>query len=292
MLRLCSRGFYFLLKNAKESDAALTSLVVKKINRANHCVTCQNRKSYAHISSTLKLRNRALAKFLLLASSKRDISIIANPTAQFDQATDRTRKKNGWMFAVLGGLIGLVYVSHDSVKVTDFIYAAKYGNIQELKRLMQSGVDVNTKHPLGWNALHAAAINGQAKAAQLLIEKGIDIDAGDEFTSIHKVAKEKQLPVLQVLQYREEEFFDRLNSNVNFKGFTALHYAVLIDSVDCVQLLVDAGVNPRIKNDAGYTAIDYAKEGMTQMILKKYIVQYDEMQKARVRTHFASLRIT
>lgn len=44
-----------------------------------------------------------------------------------------------------------------------------------------------------------------------------------------------------VLVTREDDFNNRLNVRANFKGCTALHYAVLADDYLTVKLLLDAG---------------------------------------------------
>jgi ATP-dependent Clp protease ATP-binding subunit ClpB len=50
---------------------------------------------------------------------------------------------------------------------------------------------------------------------------------------------------------REDEFSDRLSNRVNFKGCTALHYAVLSDDIGTVSALLDHGANPTAETDAG-----------------------------------------
>lgn len=44
-----------------------------------------------------------------------------------------------------------------------------------------------------------------------------------------------------VLVTREDDFNNRLNIRANFKGCTALHYAVLADDYLTVKLLLDGG---------------------------------------------------
>ena len=44
-----------------------------------------------------------------------------------------------------------------------------------------------------------------------------------------------------VLVTREDEFSDRLNTRANFKGCTSLHYAVLSDDHQIVDLLLKHG---------------------------------------------------
>ena len=43
----------------------------------------------------------------------------------------------------------------------------------------------------------------------------------------------------------------------NESGATALYYAVQRGDVDCVNLLLENGADPTIKNDLGKTPVDY-----------------------------------
>jgi len=46
---------------------------------------------------------------------------------------------------------------------------------------------------------------------------------------------------------------------MSFRGFTALHYAVLIDDVRVVKALLEAGADPTMKSAAGYLPVDFAQ---------------------------------
>jgi ATP-dependent Clp protease ATP-binding subunit ClpB len=59
---------------------------------------------------------------------------------------------------------------------------------------------------------------------------------------------------------REHEFSDVLSNRVSFRGFTALHYAVIIEDIDVVRALLEGGADPTIKNDAGYLPVDFAQK--------------------------------
>ena len=91
---------------------------------------------------------------------------------------------------------------------------------------------------LGWTPLHVAAINQQSGILKILLEKGADPDLGDEFVNIYQTAREKQIPSIDVMVTREEEFNSNLNLRANFRGCTALHYAALADDIESVKILL------------------------------------------------------
>ena len=72
-----------------------------------------------------------------------------------------------------------------------FIKAVKDSNLKALKKLLQSGVDVNCRHPLGWNGLHTAVVNGHYHVIRFLIGKGADINIKDEFSSAQRIASQE-----------------------------------------------------------------------------------------------------
>lgn len=52
---------------------------------------------------------------------------------------------------------------------------------------------MNTRHSLGWTALHTAAINQKAEVIKVLLDHGIDVNAGDNFVNVYRTAMEKGL---------------------------------------------------------------------------------------------------
>lgn len=56
-------------------------------------------------------------------------------------------------------------------------YAAHSGNVEALERLLESGLDPDTRSSDGWTAFHQAAIAGQTECAALLLDGGADIEA-------------------------------------------------------------------------------------------------------------------
>ncbi|XP_011685269.1 PREDICTED: caseinolytic peptidase B protein homolog isoform X2 [Wasmannia auropunctata] len=193
---------------------------------------------------------------------------------------DRRHYKHlGMLLGSLGLVVAFCDTSH--LKEKRFFRAVQYGNISELKKSIADGIDVNTRHPLGWTALQTAAINQREEIIKILLKNGADVNAGDNFVNVYRTAMEKGLHSVDVLTKREEEFSDRLNNRASFQGFTALHYAVLADSKACVKALLDGGANPTIENETGYRAVEYAKEGEIKEMLIKHAIKYDEMVKQK-----------
>ncbi|XP_015706148.1 caseinolytic peptidase B protein homolog [Coturnix japonica] len=159
--------------------------------------------------------------------------------------------------------------------------AARVNNIGEVNRLLQAGIDVNTRHRLGWTALMVAAISRNPSVVKVLLAANADPNLGDDFSSVYEMAKEKGLHSLEVLVTREDEFNNRLNVRASFRGCTALHYAVLADDCLSVRMLLDAGANPLQKNEMGHTPLDYAREGEVMNLLKASEAKFQEEQRRR-----------
>jgi ATP-dependent Clp protease ATP-binding subunit ClpB len=75
---------------------------------------------------------------------------------------------------------------------------------------------------------------------------------------------------LQVLYEREDDFSDRLNSRATFKGFTALHYAVLTDDLAILKMLLEHGADPLIENELGHRAYEYCATDEAKKLLESY----------------------
>jgi ankyrin repeat protein len=84
-------------------------------------------------------------------------------------------------------------------------------------------IKFNTKNHEGETPLHIAALWGDRRAVNILLEKGSDIDAKGDM------------------------------------GCTPLYYAIMNNHKECAFLLLDAGANPNILTELNYTPTDLAK---------------------------------
>ncbi|XP_061876298.1 mitochondrial disaggregase [Colius striatus] len=183
--------------------------------------------------------------------------------------------------ALLLAALAYCYVRDHSSKEEALLEAARMNNVSEVNRLLLEGVEVNTRHRLGWTALMVAAISRNSSVVKMLLAANADPNLGDDFSNVYETAKEKGLHSLEVLVSREDDFNNRLNVRANFRGCTALHYAVLADDYLTVQLLLDGGANPLQKNEMGHTPLDYAREGEVMSLLKASEAKFQEQQLRR-----------
>ena len=175
---------------------------------------------------------------------------------------------------VIGSAVGLAGVGlalcsgsgRGATNNEHFLKAVKSGNYSMVAAALKSGTDPNVRHPLGWSALHVAAVNGQREVVELLLKSGADPNLPDEYTNIYHTARDKGMHSLDVMVAREDEFSASLNMRANFRGCTPLHYAVLADDPAVVSLLLEAGADPLRSNDYGRSPVRAPSTCATQNV--------------------------
>ncbi len=150
----------------------------------------------------------------------------------------------------------------DGDKMTALHAAAKRGDIDILRLLLNAGVDVRAVNVEGKSALHLVS---NVECARLLLDKGADINAADRHgnTPLHGVSA-KLFDIKDDKQDKKSAhlalflLYVARTSNINQQnkyGYTPLHFAVntsISDSIDYeliknkVKLLCDAGANVNI----------------------------------------------
>mmetsp|Transcript_19776 Transcript_19776/g.27601 ORF Transcript_19776/g.27601 Transcript_19776/m.27601 type:complete len:666 (+) Transcript_19776:74-2071(+) len=111
-------------------------------------------------------------------------------------------------------------------------YSGK-GNVEEMRKLLKLGVNINAQDDSGYTALHWAAIHGRYQSINLLIKCGADVNQFDH------------------------------------GGWTALHYASFKGHKDCVaSLLVVPDIDVQAKNSAKKTASQIATKKEVEALLK------------------------
>ena len=190
-------------------------------------------------------------------------------------------KKTVYLF-ILTGFISVYAGSYE-----DFFVAIKQDNPGAIKQLLTRGFDANTVDPKGqpglylaiqepspkaaqalldWpktnvNALNAngesplmlAAIKGQLETVAALIKRDADVNKTG-WTPLHYAASKGHLAIMNLL-LENHAYIDAESPN----GTTPLMMAAQYGTGPAVQLLLDAGADPLLKNQQGLTAIDFAR---------------------------------
>lgn len=184
-------------------------------------------------------------------------------------------------------------------KETDMalISAARNGDEQAVKQLLEQGADVEARTETGATALIAAAYRNHLEVAEMLIEAGADVNAKDQtqqsayLISTAEVGDDPRLLKLTLRNGANVQSLDSYNGtgliraadrgyvdvvrellktdtnvdHVNNLGWTALLEAIILGDCDqrhteVVRLLVEAGADVNLADGNGVTPLQHARE--------------------------------
>lgn len=134
--------------------------------------------------------------------------------------------------------------------------ALQGGNLKAFEvLLLGSNLQVDARNAQDETPLMMAALRGHVNAARTLIERGADVNKTG-WTPLHYAATgtQPQQPEIIALLLEHHAYIDAESPN----GTTPLMMAVHYGTRDSVQLLLQEGADPSLKNHLGLTAADFA----------------------------------
>lgn len=195
-------------------------------------------------------------------------------------------------------------VADETLRSRELIAAARAGDADRVRRLLQRGAEVHGRDASGATALITAAYGNHVEAARLLVEAGADVNTKDDtvqsayLIATSEVGDDPRLLELALMNGADVASLDSFNGtgliraadrgfvavvrrlleteididHVNNLGWTALLEAIILGGGDgshteVVQLLVDAGADPNLADGEGVTPLAHAQQrGYTHQI--------------------------
>ena len=113
-------------------------------------------------------------------------------------------------------------------------------------------IELNKLSAQGESPLMLASIQGYVALAEVLIKNGSDVNKTG-WTPLHYAASKAQVPIIKLL-LENHAYIDAESPN----GTTPLMMASMYGNAEAVQLLIDEGADPMLKNSQGLTAQQFA----------------------------------
>ena len=136
--------------------------------------------------------------------------------------------------------------------------AAERGDLEKISDLLNAGASINqTDGPHGFTPLHKAALEGRVSAAELLIDRGAEVDVRRSLgaTPLHDAAFRGEASVVKLLIEKGADVNAR-----DVQGSTPLHWATYTGDVSCGELLIGRGADVNAKNRYDATPLHRAVE--------------------------------
>jgi ankyrin repeat protein len=139
---------------------------------------------------------------------------------------------------------------------TALVYAAWAGEVEVVRRLLQSGARANSRDKNGATAVYVATSRNHSEVIEVLLEAGADPNLSGEGreTPLWLAVFNGAIEAVKVLARNGANLEERLY------GYTALHGAAMLNMTEMVKVLVEAGANVDALDDNGKDAHHFAAE--------------------------------
>ncbi len=153
----------------------------------------------------------------------------------------------------------------DANGITPLKHAARHGHIELVRVLLAAGAKPDVRDREGFHALSNAAWQGHTEIARLLIQHGAAVDSANGTNA--------ETPLMTAASYGRTQTLQlllRSGARVDAQsaaGWTPLKMAARAGHADAVRLLLEVRANPNIADKEGYYALDNAAwQGHTEIV--------------------------
>jgi ankyrin repeat protein len=168
--------------------------------------------------------------------------------------------------------------------------AAKNGNINRVRNLLNQGTNVNAREHGGGTPLHFAAVHGRLNMVRFLLSRGASVNARNQNgkTPLHKAAMDDHVRIIEELLRRGA----RMSARDKW-GRTPLHDAVIHYSTRAVRSFIEAGAKLSYRNVNSKTPLNVAWNNATRSALSARSVQkWKNFTQKRVHARNTAMRET
>jgi ankyrin repeat protein len=156
--------------------------------------------------------------------------------------------------------------------------AIKGGQLDDVRLLLENGMDVNKSFNDGVTPLHVAIINNQENIAAMLLQAGAKVDAPDSTTlatPLHMAALYGRVGIAELLIKKNAD----VNAVMKF-DITPLQVATQFNQPQIVEILINNKADINHVDQEGFTALHFAAQNGDETIARLLI---DHRAKVNVR---------
>lgn len=142
----------------------------------------------------------------------------------------------------------------------EILQAAKDGNVEEIKKFLAIGADIEAVGEMKKTPLHFAIQSGSLEAVRILLDSGANLKAKDGWGNncLHIAAFFGRLDIAKFLVAQGAHILINEKDQAKDHGNTPLHIATQHGFFDFVSFLLGKKADTEIKNDGGCTPIFHA----------------------------------
>lgn len=142
--------------------------------------------------------------------------------------------------------------------------AASEGHVEDVRTLLEQGLNVNARNDDGWTPLLFAALGGHTEVVGLLLERGADVNASNNegWTSMIAAALGGHTDVVGLLlEHGADPHAKSVRTPDGDSALTALIVAARYGYAEVVNALLDGGADVNATSQNGVSALEAAISG-------------------------------